>query len=84
MLAFQHYVREVALDYKIKGQELRWQARALCALQEAAEAYLVAMLADANLLTTHAKRFTLMPKDLYLVKRIRARRAIGEEVGDGT
>ena len=84
MLAFQHLVREKALDYKIKGQEVRWQARALYALQETAEAYLVALLADTNLLTIHAKRFTLMPKDLYLVRRIRARRAVGNEVGDGT
>ena len=80
MLAFQRYVREKALDYR----EMRWQARALFALQEAAEAYLVAFLSDANLLTTHAKRYTLMPKDFYLVNRIRARRAIGSEVGDGT
>ena len=55
MLAFQRYVREKALDFKINGQELRWQVRALYALQEAAEAYLVAFLSDANLLTTHAK-----------------------------
>ena len=84
MLAFQRYVREKALDYKIKGQEVRWQARALFALQEAAEAYLVAFLADANLLTIHAKRYTLMPKDFFLVNRIRARRAVGAEMGDGT
>ena len=84
MLAFQWYVREKALDYKIKGQEVRWQARALFALQEAAEAYLVAFLADANLLTIHAKRYTLMPKDFFLVNRIRARRAVGAEMGDGT
>ena len=84
MLAFQRYVREKALDFKIKGQEVRWQARALYALQEAAEAYLVAFLSDANLLTIHAKRYTLMPKDFYLVNRIRARHAVGSEVGDGT
>ena len=84
MLAFQRYVREKALDFRIQGQEVRWQARALYALQEAAEAYLVAFLSDANLLTIHAKRFTLMPKDFYLVNRIRARRAVGSEVGDGT
>ena len=84
MLAFQRYVREKALDYKIKGQEVRWQARALYALQEAAEAYLVAFLSDANLLTVHAKRYTLMPKDFYLVNRIQARCAVGPEAGDGT
>ena len=66
MLAFQRYVREVALDYKIKGQELRWQARALFALQEAAEAYLVAFLSDANLLMIHAKRFYIDAKRFFI------------------
>ena len=70
MFTFQRYVREVALDFKIGGSELRWQARALYALQEAAEAYLVAFLVDANLLTMHVKRYTLIPKDFYLVNRI--------------
>ena len=84
MLAFQRLVREMALDFKIQGQEVHWQARALYALQEAAEAYLVALLADANLLAIHAKRYTLMPKDHFLVRKIHARRAIGEEVGEGT
>ena len=69
MLAFQRLVREVALDFKIQGQEVRWQARALYALQEAAEAYLVVLLADSNLLAIHAKRYTLMPKDLYLIRK---------------
>ena len=84
MLAFQHLMREVASDFKIQGQEVRWQVRALYALQEAAEAYLVALLSDSNLLAIHAIRYTLMPKDLFLVRKIRARRAVGEEVGDGT
>ena len=84
MLAFQRYVCEVALDFKINGQELRWQARALYVLQEVAEASLVAFLADANLLCIHACRYTLMPKDFFLVSRIRKRRAVGEEIGDGT
>ena len=84
MLAFQRLVREVAYDFKIQGQEVRWQARALYALQEAAEAYLVALLSDSNLLAIHTKRYTLMPKDLFLVRKIHARRAVGEEVGDGT
>ena len=84
MLAFQRLVREVASDFKIQGQEVRWQARALYALQEAAEAYLVALLSDSNLLAIHARRYTLMPKDLFLVRKIRARRVVGEEVGDRT
>ena len=83
MLAFQRYVHEVALDFKIKGQELRFQARALYTLQEATEAYVVAFMADAQSLCIHTKCYTLMPKDFYLVAKIRKRRAVEEEVRDG-
>ena len=55
MRAFQRYVRQVALDEALSGKEYRWQARALFALQQAAEAYMVAYLCDANLLAIHAK-----------------------------
>jgi histone H3/H4 len=50
---------------------LRWQAEAMMALQEAAEAHLVGLFEDANLCTIHAKRVTIMPKDLQLARRIR-------------
>lgn len=36
--------------------DLRWQAAALLALQEAAEAHLVSILEDSNLCAIHAKR----------------------------
>lgn len=49
----------------------RWQAEAMMALQEAAEAHLVGLFEDANLCTIHAKRVTIMPKDLQLARRIR-------------
>ena len=55
MRAFQRLVRQVALDEALSGREYRWQARALFALQQAAEAYMVAYLCDANLLAIHAK-----------------------------
>jgi histone H3 len=41
------------------------------ALQEAAEAHLVGLFEDANLCTYHAKRVTIMPKDIQLARRIR-------------
>ena len=49
----------------------RWQAEAMSALQEAAEAHLVGLFEDANLCTIHAKRVTIMPKDIQLARRIR-------------
>ncbi len=41
------------------------------ALQEAAEAHLVGLFEDCNLCAVHAKRVTIMPKDLQLARRIR-------------
>ena len=82
MTAFQRYVRQVALDVALGGKEYRWQARALFALQQAAEAYMVAYLCDANLLAIHAKRSMIMEKDMVLVRRMRGRRAIRFEMGD--
>ena len=50
---------------------IRWQASAMLALQEAAEAHLVGLFEDANLCTIHARRVTIMPKDIQLARRIR-------------
>jgi histone H3 len=44
------------------------------ALQEAAEAYLVSLFEDTNLCAIHAKRVTIMTRDLQLAKRIRGDR----------
>jgi histone H3 len=40
------------------------------ALQEAAEAYLVGLFEDTNLCAIHAKRVTIMPKDIQLARHI--------------
>jgi len=48
------------------GNLYRIQRAALGALQEAAEAYLVRVLEDANLLAIHANRVTIQPKDMRL------------------
>ncbi|KAL3690035.1 hypothetical protein R1sor_018821 [Riccia sorocarpa] len=55
--------------------DLRFQSTAVLALQEAAEAYLVGMFEDTNLCAIHAKRVTIMPKDIQLARRIRGERA---------
>lgn len=61
---FQRLVREIAQDYKT---DLRFQSNAVLALQEAAESYLVSLFEDTNLCAIHAKRVTIMPKDIQLV-----------------
>ena len=68
-LPFARLVREIQ-TYFFKG-EFRWQAEAMLALQEAAESHLVGLFEDANLCTIHAKRVTVMPKDMQLARRIR-------------
>ncbi|CAG7730179.1 unnamed protein product [Allacma fusca] len=67
-LPFQRLVREIAQDYK---HELRFQCAAISALQEACEAYLIGLFEDTNLCAIHAKRVTIMPKDIQLARRIR-------------
>ena len=71
-LPFQRVVREIAQDFKT---DLRFQSAAILCLQEAAEAYLVKLFDDANLCAIHARRVTIMPKDILLARRIRGERA---------
>jgi len=72
-LPFQRLVREIAQDFKT---DLRFQSSAIMALQEASEAYLVGLFEDTNLCAIHAKRVTIMPKDIQLARRIRGERAL--------
>ena len=66
-LPFQRLVREIAQDFKT---DLRFQGAAILCLQEAAEAYLVKLFEDTNLCAIHAKRVTIVPKDLHLARHI--------------
>ena len=65
---FARLVREITQDFK---QDLRFQSLAIGALQEATEAYLIRLFQDMNLCAIHAKRVTIMPKDIQLARRIR-------------
>ena len=67
-LPFQRLVREIASDLK---SDLRFQGSAIVALQEATEAYMVSLFEDTNLAAIHAKRVTIMPKDMSLAQRLR-------------
>ena len=70
-LPFQRVVREIVQDFKT---DLRFRPDAIMALQESAEAYLVGLFEDTNLCAIHAKRVTIMPKDIQLARRIQGER----------
>ena len=70
-LPFQRLVREIAQEF---STDLRFQSTAILALQEASEAYLVGLFEDTNLCAIHAKRVTIMAKDIQLARRIRGER----------
>ena len=67
-LPFQRLCREIMQDFK---PDFRMQSHAVYALQTATEAYLVGLFEDTNLCAIHAKRVTIMPKDMRLARRIR-------------
>ena len=67
-LPFSWLVHEIALQ--VDKSDLHFQGSAIICLQEAAEAHLVGLMEDANLCTIHAKRVTIMPKDIQLVRHI--------------
>ncbi len=73
-LPFQRLVRQIVQDMK---RALRFQVGALEALQVASEAYLTGLFEDTNLLAIHAKRVTIMPKDIKLARRIRGEDNVG-------
>jgi histone H3/H4 len=64
-------VREVAQSFK---DGVRFTSTAVLALQEATESYIISLLADTNLCAIHAKRVTIMPRDLHLARRLRGER----------
>eukprot|EP00803_Ostreobium_quekettii_P007214 evm.model.scf_1814.1 EVM.evm.TU.scf_1814.1 scf_1814:31458-32649(+) len=53
---------------------MRFQENAMVALQDATEAYLVRLFEDSNLCGIHAKRVTVMSKDMLLALRLRGDR----------
>ena len=69
LLAFSRLVRQVASE--VSRAPLRFQSAAIKALQEGSEAYIIGLLEDSQLCTIHAKRRTVMPKDMQLARRLR-------------
>lgn len=72
-LPFSRLVRELVFNIfpNSLARDLRWQSHAIMALQEATEAFLVHLFEDTNLCAIHAKRVTIMQKDMQLARRLR-------------
>mmetsp|Transcript_63800 Transcript_63800/g.137278 ORF Transcript_63800/g.137278 Transcript_63800/m.137278 type:complete len:162 (-) Transcript_63800:314-799(-) len=81
---FQRVVREICADVaeqsaaaKAQAEEqpgehrFRFESQALLALHEGVETYLVGLFEDANRCAHHAKRVTIMPRDMQLAMRLR-------------
>jgi histone H3 len=71
-LPFQRFTREVA---QAINPNIRFSSNALVALQESAECFLTGLFEDSHLCAIHAKRVTLMVKDMQLARRIRGDRS---------
>jgi histone H3/H4 len=72
-LPFARLVRDITITCDKKCLRFQWSANALQALQEASEAFLVDLMSAGVCCAIHAKRVTLMTRDVQLAQRIRGR-----------
>ena len=77
---FQRLVRDIVVNDL--GTNVRFTSSTLVVLQEAAEVYLVNLLGEAQLAAIHARRVTIMPRDMHLVRRIRGEDPVPERIMD--
>ena len=75
---FQKLIREISQEYRVcpdcpgtPSIQVRFQSTAIAPLQEAAENFIVGLFEDINLLAVHAKKVTVMLRDVRLALRIR-------------
>eukprot|EP00978_Attheya_sp_CCMP212_P035652 scaffold156417_cov65-Attheya_sp.AAC.1 len=52
------------------GEDLRWTSPAITAVHTAAEDYFTKIFESTNLLAIHAKRVTILPKDMQLARKL--------------
>ena len=76
-IPFQKLIWEISQEYPICPQgpgtpsmQVRFQSTVIAALQEVAKNFIVGLFKDVNLLAVHAKRVTVMPRDIRLALRI--------------
>ena len=77
---FQKLIREISKEYRVcpdgpgtPSIQVRFQSTAIAALQEAAENFIVGLFEHVNLLAVHAKRVTVMPRDIRLALKNKRR-----------
>jgi histone H3/H4 len=76
-LTLRRIVRDISEEYTGGHFEtgVKFQAAAMEAIHHAIEDYAVHLFEDSNLRAIHAKRVTVMPKDIQIARRIRGERA---------
>ena len=90
-MPFQRLAREVLQDLNKPGSYPHFnatcfQATSLLAIQESVEAFSVGLFEDVNLCAIHARRVTIMPKDMQLALQIRGESHLMQNeciLGDG-
>lgn len=68
---FHRLIREIGIELSIDELGYRWSSAAIEALQYATEAYITALFEDVNKAAIHAKRVTIKPEDLHIVRDLR-------------
>ena len=68
--SFQNFVKAITDDY-YPNNDFRFSLQAFQALHFASEDFLIGLFEDSYLCALHAKRVTLMKKDMTLAKRLR-------------
>ncbi|KAJ3435216.1 histone H3-like centromeric protein a [Anaeramoeba flamelloides] len=71
-LPFARAVKAITRDsFSRERGQIRWRKNALICLQEATENYIIDFLSDTNLSAIHARRVTIMDRDVHLVQRLK-------------
>jgi histone H3 len=68
--SFARLVKEISQNLETETP-FRWTKEAVTALQDASEAYVTSVFQDAMMAAIHARRVTLVPKDIQLALHIR-------------
>ena len=74
---FHKLIKEISQEYRVcpdgpgtPSVQVLFQSTALAALPESAENFIIGLFEDVNLLAVHARRVTVMPRDIRLALRI--------------